>query len=512
MNGRSKNGRSNNKAWFLIAGLIILIIWVYPCLAASTHLRDRVIEKTLDNGLKVLVLERHQAPTVSIYLRFRVGMVDEGGKGLAHLLEHMLFKGTSSVGTKNFSEEKKLLAKIDQVGQKLDSERKKGKAANPKVLKELEEELKSLQKQASQYVITDEMSLLYTENGAVGLNASTGADLTTYQVSLPSNRIELWARLESDRFANPVFREFYSERDVVLQERRQTHESEPLSKFWEQFLAVAYILHPYRHPVIGWEPQIEFLSKSQMEEFFKTYYVPNNAVIAAVGDIRAEEFFALIKRYFGLLPRQDHLPEDIATLKEPPQIGERRISVHLDAQPQLMIGYHKPTLPSREDYVFDLVDAILSTGRTSRLWRRLVEKDQIAVRVNTANGMPGARFDNLFMIMATPRYPHTVQEVEQAIYEEIERLKTEKISDRELQKVKNQLAGEFIRSLNSNAGLASELSYFESVAGDWRYIDTHLEVLDTITADEIQEKVKKYLSEENRTVAILVPKSGGGGK
>ncbi|MEW5801833.1 MAG: pitrilysin family protein [bacterium] len=482
---------------FLILGMIILV-----CVPASraTHLKNLVVEQTLSNGMKVLVLERHQSPTVSLYLRFRVGMIDEGGKGLAHLLEHMLFKGTTSIGTKNFPEEEKLLVRIDRVGEKIDSERKKGD--RPEVLKELEDELKALQKQASQYVVSDEMSLLYTSNGAVGLNASTGADLTTYHVSLPSNRVELWARLESDRFENPVFREFYAERDVVLEERRQTHESEPMSMLWEQFLASAYVFHPYRNPVIGWESEVQFISKAEMEDFFKTYYVPNNAVITAVGDVQAKEFIALVQRYFGSLPRRESPP--VMTAREPSQIGERRVTVRLDAQPQLVIGYHKPTLPSHEDYIFDLVDGILSGGRTSRLFQRLVEKDQIAVQVNTANGMPGARYANLFTVMATPRYPHTVQEVEQAIYEEIERLKKEQVTDREIQKIKNQLSGEFVRSLNSNSGLASKLSYFESVAGDWRYIDNHLEVIDKITPEQIQENVRKYLIEDNRTVAYLL--------
>lgn len=485
----------------LLTTFLIGLIGVFS--AQAIHLRDLVVEQTLSNGMKVLVLERHQSPTVSLYLRFRVGMVDEGGKGIAHLLEHMLFKGTATVGTKNFQEEKKLLDQIDQAGQRLDSEKKKGKAASPEIISELEGKLKDLQKQASQYVVTDEMSLLYTENGAVGLNASTGADVTTYQVSLPSNRVKLWARLESDRFEDPVFREFYSERDVVSEERRQTKESEPFSKLIEQFLAVSYLFHPYRNPIIGWEP--EYISKTEMEKFFHTYYVPNNAVITAVGDVQADEFIELVKRSFASFSPSGHIP--ILSETEPPQLGERRVAVNLDAQPQLIIGYHKPTLPTHEDYVFDLVESILTGGRTSRLYRRLVEKDQIAVRVDTVNGMPGARCANLFTVMAAPRYPHTVQEVERVIYEEIDRLKKEPVPDREIQKVKNQMAGNFIRSLNSNAGLASELSYFESVAGDWRYIDTHLEVLDKITPGEIQECVQKYLTGENRTVAFLVGSS-----
>jgi len=491
----------------IVSGILVVILmvmlWTFP--GQATQLRDRVVEHTLSNGMKVLVLERHQSPIVSLYIRFRVGMVEDKGIGMAHLLEHMLFKGTETIGTKNFKKEKKLLAQIDRVGRRLDKERQKGKSADQKVIYQLEKELITLQEQAGQYVIKDEMNLLYSENGAVGFNASTGADLTTYKVNLPSNRVELWARLESDRLAHPVFREFYSERNVVLEERRQTNESEPLRKLLGQFLATAYLVHPYQNPIIGWESEIKYLDKADMEKFFRTYYIPQNTVITAVGDIQPEEFIALVERYFGLIPRQESPP--IIRAVEPAQLGERRIEVHLDAQPQLLIGYHKPTLPSHEDYVFDLVDAVLTGGRTSRLYKRLVEKDQVAIRVSTSNGMPGARYPNIFMIMATPRNPHTIEEVEQIIYEEIDRLKTELVSDHELQKVKNQLMGDFIRSLKSNSGLAGSLSYFESVAGDWKYIDTHLEVLDKISPQGIQETVQKYLISRNRTVAFMVTQS-----
>ncbi|MGA1873987.1 MAG: M16 family metallopeptidase [bacterium] len=492
------------KQLILVAGwAAILISILKPFPGQATRLSGRVIEHTLSNGMKILILERHQSPTVSLYIRFRVGMVEDKGRGTAHFLEHMLFKGTETIGTTNYQEEKKILQFIDQTGQKLDNERKKGKCGRKEVIEELEKELQKLQEKASLYVVKDEMNLLYTASGAVGFNASTGADLTTYQVNLPSNRIELWARLESDRLANPVFREFYSERNVVMEERRQTNESEPFRKFVEQFLATAYLCHPYRHPIIGWESEIQYISKADMEQFFHTYYVPDNMVIAVVGDVDPEEFMTMVERYFGSIPGRGS--PSIITAEEPAQIGERRIAVHLDSQPQLLVGYHKPTLPTREDYVFDVVDAILTNGRTSRLYNRLVEKDRLAIQVRTSNGMPGSRFPNLFIFMATPRHPHTVKEIEQAINEEIDRLKNELVSDRELQKVKNQLIGDYIRSLKSNSGLASRLSYFESVAGDWKYIDTHLEEIDKITPQEIQETVRKFLISRNRTVSFIVP-------
>lgn len=500
--------RTKKPTRLLVAILLgfTLLWWIRPC--AAVKLSDRVIEYTLDNGLKILILQRHQSPTVSLYLRFRVGGAEDKGSGLAHLLEHMLFKGTTTIGTKNFEEEQRLLAQIQDLGQSLDKEKKKGTLACAEHIKELEEKLEKLQEQASIYVVKDEMNLLYSENGALGFNAGTSSDLTAYQISLPSNRLELWARLEADRLANPVFREFYSERKVVLEERQQTNESDPFHRLLEQFLAIAYQVHPYRNPIIGWESEIEYLGLEDMERFFRTYYIPNNAVIAAVGDIKVEEFMALANRYFGLLPRRTAPP--IIDLKEPDQNGERRVAVHLEAQPRLIIGYHKPTLPSQEDYIFDLVEMILTSGRTSRLYQKLVEKDQVAIQVSASNGMPGARFPNLFTIMATSRHPHTTEEVEQKIYGEIERLSTELVADRELEKVKNQLAGDFIRSLNSNAGLASALSYFACVTGDWKYLDTHLEILDQITPQQIQESVKKYLTPKNRTVAFIVPENQAG--
>lgn len=496
-------------SWIIRKSIIILFLSFFllmPSVTWALSLKDRVNEYTLKNGMKVLMLERHYSPTVSFYMTFKVGSVDEYPEisGTAHLLEHMLFKGTQSLGTKDFQKEKEILDEIDKTAIILDSERLKGKNAEQSTIKRLEGELRGLQKKHKEHVVKDEIDLIYSKNGAVGFNAATSYDVTTYKVSLPSNRIELWAKIESDRMLNPVLREFYSERDVVMEERRQRYESDPDGKLFENFMANAFMAHPYRRPIIGWGSVLQFLNKKDTERFFRTYYAPNNTVVAIVGDINPPEVLKIIKEYFAQIPPQP-IPSRIH-IEEPRQSGERRAKVKFDAKPRLVIGYHKPTIPDFSDYVFDIIDSILSKGRTSRFYKNLIEKEEIAVSVDSVNGFPGARYQNLFVILGTPRHPHTNAQLEEAIYKEIDILKREPVSERELRKVKNQLQAEFIRRLNSNSGLASMLSYYQSVAGDWRYVEDLLDVIERITPEDIMEVSKKYLIDENRTVAELVQK------
>jgi len=320
--------------------------------------------------------------------------------------------------------------------------------------------------------------------------------------------MELWARIESDRMVNPVFREFYSERDVVREERRQRKETEPEGMLMENFFAAAYMAHSYGRPIIGWDSDVHYLNKKRVERFFKQYYAPNNAVVAVVGAVDAKRALQIIEDYFGGIP-----PQEIPAMpgsEEPQQAGERRIQVEFDAYPQVMIGYHKPPLPHFDDYVFDVIDMILSDGRTSRLYKSLVEEKKIAVSVSTANGMPGSRYPNLFTIFATPRSPHTCAEVEAEIYRQLELLGDQSVTSRELVKVKNSLEAGFIRSLSSNAGLAAQLSYYQCLAGDWRYIENHLEVISKITAEDVSRVAQCYLADRNRTVATLVKKEKAG--
>ncbi len=480
-----------------------LCITLGPC--SAYDLKDKVKEFTLKNGLKVLIVERHASPTASLYISHETGAVDEGDchTGTAHILEHMMFKGTETIGTKNFEEEKCILRKIHDVGNTLDTELMKGESADVQKTENLRRQLDTLQKEAGKWSIPSEIDRLYTEKGGGDLNAFTGQDLTSYHVSLPSNRIELWARIESDRMANPVFREFYSERDVVMQERKQTVESNPERKLIEQFLAAAFMVHPYRRPVLGWTPDMRFLNIDYTKDFFRTYYAPNNTIITIVGDVSPEGVMKIVKHYFGRIPSQK-IPIKRVT-EEPVQNGERRVKLVSDASPRLITGYHKPTLPSFDDCVFDIIDTILSGGRTSRLYNALVEKG-IAVDVNTTNGFPGARYPNLFVIFAQPVSPHTCGELEEIIYAELDILKKEPVKPEELEKAKNQLKADILRNISTNSGLAGMLSYYEAVAGDWQYITKFPDLLERVTPEDIMAVAEKYLKPGNRTVAELVTK------
>jgi len=508
MKGRSIRARSG--VWGALVLFWILLFFAPPLLAFS--LEGRVKESTLANGIKILFLERHESPTLSLYIRFRVGAVDEniGMTGTAHLLEHMLFKGTQTLGTKNYPEEEKILARMDSINRAVVAEKDKGEKADPTYLKYLEELLKNLQAQQKRLVIKDEIESIYSQNGGVGFNAMTSMDTTTYVVSLPANRLELWARIESDRLLNPVLREFYSERDVVMEERRRSIDSQPERILLENFLAVSFLAHPYGRPIIGWPSDIQSLDKQATEQFFRTFYSPTNTVLAIVGDIRAEEALPMLKKYFERIPAQV-LPPPLRTL-EPPQRGERCVQVVADANPQLIIGFHKPNPPHADDAAFEILEGLLSSGRTSRFYKRLVEEEKIAAEVSAANGYPGERYPNLFAIFAAPRNPHTAAELEKAIGEEIDRLKTEPVSSEELQKIKNQIQTSFLRQLNSNSKLAYWLSYGQSLFGDWRYLTRRLEAYDQVTPEDIRRVAEKYLVTRNRTVATLVRPAEGGAK
>jgi predicted Zn-dependent peptidase len=493
--------RSNNICRTVLIFALILLVCGN---SFGFDLENKVIKKKLKNGLTVLMLERHLSPTVSLYIRHRVGSVDEydGESGAAHLLEHMMFKGTTTIGTKNYKAEKKIIDQIEKTGAALDKEKRKGTKADAKVIGDLAARLKKLQDEEKTFIIPNEVDLLYTQNGGLDMNASTGNDVTTYQVSIPSNKIELWARIESDRLLNPVFREFYTERDVVMEERRQRVESEPDGKLYEQFLSSAFNTHPYGRPILGWEKDIENLSPSSVRKIFNKYKAPDSIVIAVVGDIEPEGTLKLIEKYFGGIPANPTTDKRIIPV-EPLQTEERRTQVLFDANPMIIIGFHKPNAPAYDDYVFDVLQTILSEGRTSRLYNKLVTETGVAESVHTSNGTPGTRYPNLFTIFAKPRYPHGNSELEEAILLEIEKIKNEPVTDMELTKAKNQLKMEYIKSLDSNGELASMLSYYELLLGNYRYISDYIKIIDKVTAADIQKAAKLYLNKENRTTAVL---------
>ncbi|ALA60975.1 M16 family metallopeptidase [Nitrospira moscoviensis] len=480
--------------------------------AGMPSLADRVIEHKLANGLTVLMVERHQTPVVSINITFAVGGVNEqvGQTGLAHLYEHMAFKGTRTVGTKDYEKEKPILDELSHVGTELEQRQRALAGKNPVPAEEqaaveaLQKRFAELQAQAQQYVVGNEMALLYQRHGGVGLNASTGKDLTRYTISLPSNRLPLWAAVEADRMANPVLREFYKERGVVMEERRLRNDDSPQGSLFETFTSAAFRAHQYGVPTIGWGSDILALTPAETEAFFKTYYGPNRATIALVGDINPKDTIELIEQTFGKIPAAP-APPPLVTV-EPEQRGERRVEVEFDAEPMVAIGYHKPGLGHPDDDVFDVIDAILTDGLTSRLHQKLVREKRIAASVNSDANYPGVRAPNLFIVTATPLAPHTAAEAEAAIYEELDRLKTEPVSAKELEKVINNLDADLVRALRSNSGLASQLALYQTVAGDWRYVLKSRDRIAAVTAADIQRVAAQYFTRTNRTVGTLVKK------
>ncbi len=483
---------------------LAILLTLYSLLLVSTAgaqtLADKVQEHRLDNGLTLLLVERHDSPTIAAYITFKVGGANESSehRGVAHLLEHMLFKGTKTLGTSDYQLEKPLLVEIEQTGHRIDM-LKNHPDADPKELQQLREKLSNLQQDHRQLVIKDEFSKIYAENGGVGYNAFTSKDQTSYLINLPANKLELWAAIEADRLQNAVLREFYTEREVVREERRRSYESSPKGKLYETMLAAAYKVHPYRNPVIGWDSDIDNLTLAETRSFLRKYYSPVNMIITLVGDFDSAETLALIKRYFGQV--EPGIPVPPVVEREPEQAGERRLHVTFDAQPQLMIAYHKPTMPHPDDFAFDLLMQVLTEGRTSRLYRSLVVEKQLATSAS-AYGAPGSRYDNLMILSISPSHQASLIDIENEVYQQLERLKTEPISDAELEKAKRQILTSMLRHMKGNSGLARTLSSYE-VLGGWRYLVDYEENLDAITSDQLMAAAKRYLTAENRTIATI---------
>ena len=484
-----------------ILALLLSSLLLVP-LASGAGLEEKVREHVMANGMKLLIVERHTSPTVSAWIRFRVGSVDERSdeRGLAHLLEHMLFKGTKTLGTKDYTAEKPLLDRIEATAQELIAEKAKREKGDKARIEALTKELAALEAEAEKFVVKEEFAEIYARNGGMSYNAFTSKDGTTYLIGLPANKLELWAAIESDRMQNAVLREFYTERDVVMEERRRSYDAEPEGQLWEMFQASAFVAHPFGQPTIGWMSDIENLTRTKAEAFLHKYYAPNNAIIAIVGDIDTDKTIALVERYFGDIP--PGTPVGPVAVEEPAQEGEKRIEVLADAQPVFLIGYHKPTLPAPDDYVFDVIDMVLADGRTSRLYKKLVVEKQLATEVSTFSA-PGSRYPNLFVITATPRAPHTAAEVEEAILAEVERLKTEPVSEHELHQVLNKLEYEEYRQMGSNGGLARNLTEYEAVAGTWRYLIEHRQKVAKVTPADVTRVANKYLTRKNRIIGTI---------
>lgn len=461
--------------------------------------------ETLDNGLRLLVLPRPGAPTVSFVVQYAVGSVQEhlGITGIAHLLEHLLFKGTTSVGTRDADAERIIFGRMDAAQDTLIRARADADSVG---VARLEGRIATLEDSARVYVVPNEFDRILTRAGAQGLNATTTSEATTYYVEIPSNRAELWFILEADRMANPVFREFYTERNVVMEERRMRVETSPGGLLYEAHLAAAFNEHPYGVPVVGYMSDLQNLTRPDVEAYYRRYYAPNNAVVAVVGDVDPDQVLAWARQYFASLPTGDSPPPVLA--KEPEQRGERRVEILWDAEPSVLIGWHVPSAYHADASAVALLTSLLTGGRTSRLYARLVQQDGLATGVFASMG-PGDRYPQLLQLDASPLAPHTTVEVEEAIYEEIRRLAEEGPTEAELTRVRNQVEAGQVRRLESSLGLAFQLVESAALYGDWRTTFRISERINSVTADDVARVARTYLTQANRTVATLHRGNGG---
>jgi predicted Zn-dependent peptidase len=466
---------------------------------ASFEKKTRV--HVLDNGWTFILVERPEAPVFSFATLVDVGSAQEGPglTGLAHMFEHMAFKGTDTIGTTDYAAEKKELAEVEAAYQAYRRE-KLSPRADPQRLEELRAAFEREQEEADRYAVQNEFGDIIDREGGVGVNAFTGADETGYHYSLPANKVELFAYLESERFLKPVFREFYTERDVVQEERRLAMD-QPVQRLVEQFIAAAFTAHPYQHPVVGFMSDLQAFTLTDAEAFYRTYYAPRNMITAVVGDIDADALIPVLTKYFGRIPAGP-APPPLYTV-EPPQIAEKRLTLQDPAQPFYLEGYHKPAATHPDQAVYDAIDDILSNGRTSRLYRSLVRDKRLAVFAASFSGFPGEKYPNLWAVYAVPARGVENHQVETAIRAEIERLKSEDVTDEELQKFKTRAKADLLRRLRSNQGLAQQLASYQRLHGDWRELFRALDRLDKVTKADIRRVANEAFKDTNRTVAVI---------
>ncbi len=477
--------------------------------ALGQSLKQQVKVHRLANGMTFILLERHDSPIFGGVIRFRVGGVDEdpGKSGLAHLFEHLAFKGTRHIGTREPDREATALKQLEEaVDQVLAGESRE--PVDEQKLEKARQRVTERQEAHRKLLVPEEFSQLYTANGAKGLNATTNKDLTSYFVSLPANRLEFWCLMESERLRDGVLREFYSERDVVIEERLRGVETRPFGKLYEEFLIGAYGEAPYGIPTVGWLGDLEGLRTADAEAFRARHYRPENAVAALVGDFKIPEAIRLIERYFGSWRVLGPVPGKKKVIDADGDPPERpvRLEVPFNSQPYLLVGFDKPAAPHPDAAAFDVLHELLEGGRSSRLYRSLVLERQVALNVFTFEG-PGQRFDNLFIVGAVSQGPHSAADVEEAILEEFAQLAKEPVGKQELTKALNALRASFVNDLDSLLGLALQLSYHQSLYGDWRQMLRSLEAALAVTPADIQKLAARYLLASRRVSAEIVPMS-----
>jgi predicted Zn-dependent peptidase len=462
-----------------------------------------ITTKVLPNGLTLIICERPEAPVFSYSTFVDAGAVNDpsGESGLAHMFEHLAFKGTSEIGTKDYAAEKIALEKVEAANNAYEAEYLKTVGRNEKKLAELKQAFLETQKEAHKYVIPNQFTDVAERNGAEGLNAETALDDTMFFWSMPENRLELWAWLESGRLADAVPREFYKERDVVIEERRMRTDSNPIGRLLEQFVATAYVAHNYRRADIGWTSEVSQINATEAMEFHKKYYVGANIVIAVVGDVKATEALPVLEKYFSRIPAGPK-PEDMTTV-EPKQFAEKTVAIREQTQPFYIEGYHRPDYRNPDDAVYDAISDIMSNGRVSRLYRSLVRDEQIAAEAAGFSPFPGGKYPSLFAFYAVPLPGHTPAEIRDAIHKEIDKLKTADVTDEELAMFKTRTRADLLRGLANNQGLANELAEYQTRYGDWRELFLQLEKVDKVSKADIRRVANEIFMPSNRTEAWI---------
>ncbi len=498
-----------------------MLVTVLGTAVSATAQQVEVEVFELDNGMKFLLVPRADQPnTIAAGWLAKVGSVNEspGITGLSHFFEHMMFKGTTTIGTRDPDADGEFTERQREVRDRMNAiiwgeqYRRffRGEIDDPwdprhdtDELAALRAELRTLMESHRDVIVKDEFDQVYTRLGGSGMNAFTSSDLTFYFIAVPSNKFELWAWMESDRLNDSVFREFYAEREVVHEERRLVLETTPTGLLDEQFDAMFWVSSGYAWSVLGWPSNISSYTREQAQRFWETYYRPNNLVGVVVGDFDPSEARNQIERYFGRLQAGTVPPPPVVTLVVG-QRAEQRLYGECDCEPQVEVRYHTVPFGHDDSYALDVLAALLN-GRTGRLYRGLVEGREIA---STAFARQDSRkYAGAFSFSGQAKGEVEPATVESAWYEELARLQNELVPERELQKVKNQVAADSFRRLQSNFFLMIQLGYYEGLGG-WEHINDAPRRLQAVTAEDIQRVANRYFDRANRSVATYVRRAG----
>ena len=483
------------------AALAALLVALAPAGHAQTLLArfDTLVTRfELPNGMTFLVVPRRDAPVVSFFTYADVGSVDEpiGQSGVAHMFEHMAFKGTTTIGTTGLTAELAAMAREDAAFARYRAARE---ARSPDA-DALRAAFEAARDTAKAYVEDAAFDRLLDANGAVGVNAFTSADQTGYFYSLPANKTELWFATEADRFLRPVLREFYQERDVVIEERRLRTDSRPTGRLFEDFLTTAFKAHPYGRPTIGYASDLDALSRDEARAFFAEHYSVSNLTVAIVGDVDPAEMQRLAVQYFGTAPAGP-TTRRIPTV-EPTQNGERRVTLLDRSQPYVMMGFHRPAGAHPDAAVYAVLSDVLDTGRTSRFYRGLVETRR-AVGTAVYEAFPGEKYPSLFVVLAIPAPGVDPDSVEADVLAELDRVATDGVTDEELARARTRIRAGLVAGLTDNSALAAALAEAEALGGDWRSLFRDIDAIDAVTADDVRRVAAATFTRANRTVATL---------